>query len=361
MVYEPFAISCDTQYKTIMKLGKFPFRKKISELLGTKNSFFEILKRILASKTHFSELEKLPAWGNWKHLMDDLDWLHGRLRDEHSRIILENIVLYHLSNGNWPLRWRGENLRWLPPILEKENEEKINITFMDWVLQRRSLYSIGLPMEVFLPNRRPSAVIDLEQYADPRNGLCVMEGDVVIDGGGCWGDSALYFAHLAGVSGQVYTFEFLPENLSVMKKNLELNRDLEKRITVIEQPLWSTEGKEMVFICDGPATRMCNEKSGALNSLKVQTTTLDGLYSSGVLEKVDFIKFDIEGAELEALKGAENVIKRFRPLMALCVYHCPEHFTQLARFVDELHPDYYFSLDHMSNSPWETVLYASPR
>ena len=141
---------------------------------------------------------------------------------------------------------------------------------------------------------------------------------------------------------------------------VELNPQLSSRITVIEKPLWSEAGVEMEFLCDGPATRINKEPNSGGVLLKKQTTTIDELVQTNQAKKIDFIKLDIEGAELEALKGARNTIATFRPLMALCVYHSAEHFTQLARYVDEIHPNYYFSLDHMTTRDWETVLYASP-
>jgi len=338
------------------------FQKKLSSLLNSENEASGTTNLFLSNPfKKKTKLDALPHWNKWIGLMSELDWLWMRLRDDHSRTILLHTVLYHLKGNQGLLRWRGENLRWLPPVPEKPNEEYIRISFMDWILQRRSLHSIGLPITLFLPNRRPSAVIDLEQYADPRHRLFVRESDIVIDGGGCWGDSALYFAYLAGINGEVYSFEFLPENLKVMRRNLEMNPELMGRVRIIEKPLWSEVGKEMEFICDGPATRIGKKVEDSAEILKVESTTIDALYDSGVFKKVDFIKLDIEGAELEALHGAKNVISKFRPLMALCVYHCPEHFTQLARFVDQIHPDYYFSLDHMHDGPWETVLYASPR
>lgn len=74
--------------------------------------------------------------------------------------------------------------------------------------------------------------------------------------------------------------------------------------------------------------------------------------------KVTLIKMDIEGSELEALKGAENLIKRDRPRLAICVYHKRKDPVEIANWILELGMDYKLYMRHYSNFGFETVLYA---
>ena len=67
---------------------------------------------------------------------------------------------------------------------------------------------------------------------------------------------------------------------------------------------------------------------------------------------------DIEGAELEALKGAKETIKRNHPKLAICVYHKPEDIVDIPKFILELDPEYKLYLRHYSDNAGETVLYA---
>ena len=53
-------------------------------------------------------------------------------------------------------------------------------------------------------------------------------GDYVIDAGGCYGDTALYFANEVGAKGKVFTYEFIPSNLTFLDKNISLNQLLEQ-------------------------------------------------------------------------------------------------------------------------------------
>jgi len=75
-------------------------------------------------------------------------------------------------------------------------------------------------------------------------------------------------------------------------------------------------------------------------------------------EPVTYIKMDIEGAELNALKGAANTIKKNKPRLAICVYHKPEDILEIPVFLSELVPSYQFYLRHHSQYYIETVLYA---
>lgn len=76
---------------------------------------------------------------------------------------------------------------------------------------------------------------------------------------------------------------------------------------------------------------------------------------------VDFIKLDVEGAELQALQGARKLIQRSRPVLALSLYHTPEDLWELPLALIDLGEDYRFHIrQHYFNS-FDSVLYAVPR
>ena len=64
------------------------------------------------------------------------------------------------------------------------------------------------------------------------------------------------------------------------------------------------------------------------------------------ISKVDFIKLDTEGAELDILKGAQNVISCQKPILAVSVYHKTEHIWTIAKYLKSIRPDYKFALRH---------------
>jgi len=89
------------------------------------------------------------------------------------------------------------------------------------------------------------------------------------------------------------------------------------------------------------------------------TTTIDEAVAKGSAPRVDFIKMDIEGSELSALLGSEATIRRWRPKLAISLYHRPEDFFSIPSWIDSLGVEYRFYLDHYSIHHEETVLFAA--
>ena len=77
-----------------------------------------------------------------------------------------------------------------------------------------------------------------------------------------------------------------------------------------------------------------------------------------IKENITYIKMDIEGAELNAIKGAERIIKENKPTLAICVYHKNEDLLNIASAIKALVPEYKLYLRHHNVSGTETVLYA---
>ena len=77
-------------------------------------------------------------------------------------------------------------------------------------------------------------------------------------------------------------------------------------------------------------------------------------------EMPSFLKLDIEGAEADALEGAQNIIKTFKPIIAICVYHRPPDLWQIPLFLNQLNTDYIFFLRIHENDGFGTVVYAIP-
>ena len=73
----------------------------------------------------------------------------------------------------------------------------------------------------------------------------------------------------------------------------------------------------------------------------------------------NIVKMDIEGAEGRALAGARETLRRYRPALAISIYHCHDDLWKIALFIDGLNAGYRFYLDHYTIHNEETVLYAS--
>ena len=183
-------------------------------------------------------------------------------------------------------------------------------------------------------------------------------GDYVLDAGAGWGDTALHFANKVGPRGHVISVEFTPTNLAIMRKNFELNPSLKPRIEIVENALWDKSGNTMSYSENGPATRLAGKNAGATDT-SVASISVDDLVKTKSLTRIDFIKMDIEGAELAALKGAEHTLRRFKPKLAICVYHRLEDFFDIPDYLASLQLGYRFFLRHFTIHIDETVLFAT--
>lgn len=75
-------------------------------------------------------------------------------------------------------------------------------------------------------------------------------------------------------------------------------------------------------------------------------------------QKVTFIKMDIEGAETDALIGAQEIIKSQKPKLAICIYHSPEDMLNIPCLIKKMVPDYKIYIRHYTDLMLETVCYA---
>ena len=90
---------------------------------------------------------------------------------------------------------------------------------------------------------------------------------------------------------------------------------------------------------------------------RIQADSIDNIIGD---RKITFIKLDIEGAELNAIKGAERAIKHWRPKMAVCIYHTDHDMIEIAEYIKENYPFYKIYIRHYSWFYADTVLYAIP-
>jgi len=177
-------------------------------------------------------------------------------------------------------------------------------------------------------------------------------GEIIIDAGGFQGGTAIWFADKIGELGQVHSFEPLESNYLKMKENIHRNH-LEQIITAINEGLWNINTD--LFITDHLSASYCSADHG---DLKIKVTTLDTYVQAKKLERVNFIKMDIEGSELNALKGASETIIKFKPKLAISIYHLPGDIYEIPFFIKSLVPEYQLYLSHKFKGWNETVLFA---
>lgn len=321
-----------------------------------------LFKRSKNSSKKESEKIKNAGFEFIKPYLSDLDWLYGKLADEESRRWVVLLTAYR-ALGHRRIRlptncaefWKARDLALTIP----QGEEEIDPEFLGWRFHERHLEKLGYPIRMFcMPGAfYPTFVLEQYRCETKTERIECEKGDMVIDGGGCYGDSALYFAHKSGPEGRVASFEFLPINVSIFQRNMALNPELAKKIRLYENPLYSEGGKDLFVVSDGPGTRVVKEASDP-TARKARTLRIDDLIAGGDFPRIDLIKLDIEGAELEALKGSESVLRNFKPKLAITIYHKFEDFWTIPQFLDGLNLGYRFYIRHFTIHSEETVLFA---
>jgi FkbM family methyltransferase len=179
-------------------------------------------------------------------------------------------------------------------------------------------------------------------------------GGVVLDCGVCIGDVTVIFAGLVGPEGQVHAFDPIPLHNKFCALQSKLNPTLSKALIFNQMAV----GKEVKKENRGTTSDGDAIAPGGLQIDNFDMTSLDGYVSSDNLAQVDFIKMDIEGAEQEALLGAENLIREFKPKLAISIYHRPDDFWSVPLQIKKINPNYKFAFGHHSPLKWESVIYA---
>lgn len=287
--------------------------------------------------------------------------LYELLADQASRDLLVKLIAYR-TLGRDRVRLPINNSRfWRERSTVDSLFDKIDTIKAGsiWTLKRARLAAIGYPLELYCLGGGLHCTFELRQYEYPHSKppIKAEKGDAVIDAGGCWGDTTLYFANEVGPEGNVYSFEFIPSNLAVMQKNLALNDELKNRVQVIDQPLWETSGETLFFTDNGPASRVSPTKPSD-DCGTTSTITIDDFARQNRIPRIDFIKMDIEGAELSALKGSLETIRNYKPKLAISIYHTLSDFVSIPRLIASLDLGYRFYLGHYTIHAEETVLFA---
>lgn len=285
--------------------------------------------------------------------------------NQKDRDVLVSLLAFRALGFNKIKLQRNNDAYWEAVAKTKklqETDETYDPKFMHFLLRKFNLNQVGYDIKCFFTDVGIAINFIIEQYAYKNESLLieVKPGDTVLDVGGCWGDTALYFAHKAGENGKVYSFEFIPGNLELHQTNTNLNPHLKNRIEVVKHPVSNVSDQTIYFKDNGPGSRI-NSTPFADQTGSTTTITIDDFVERNKVTKVDFIKMDIEGAETHALEGALETIKKFRPTLAIAIYHSVNDLINLPKWVLDLDLGYEIFIDHFTIHDEETILFARPK
>lgn len=179
----------------------------------------------------------------------------------------------------------------------------------------------------------------------------------MVDCGAYDGDSFLSFCkNYEKKTGKPYEGKALlmePDEDNCQK--LSLNIDSSKRVIIVKEGAWHEKSLlHFVRVEREPTSNKISEDG----ELSIAVNKIDNIVSE--CDRVDFIKMDIEGAELNALEGAKNTIEQYHPVLAVCVYHKKEDLLTIPQYIKSLYPGYKLYLRAHHKFSKEVVLYALP-
>lgn len=201
------------------------------------------------------------------------------------------------------------------------------------------------------------------QYFDP-DVIELSSKEVFLDGGAYDGDTLKYIFNNPKYSGwRTYSFEPDPENF-IKLSGFVRSRSPDHSV-LVNKGLWD-KTDEMTFLGLGtPESGISNQDnfsswSGGnehqANLEKLSVVSIDQYFAK--IDPPTYIKMDIEGAELEALKGSKNIIVRYHPKLAICIYHKPNDLWTIPLYILSLDPTYKIHIRHYSREICETICYA---
>ncbi len=201
--------------------------------------------------------------------------------------------------------------------------------------------SEGIDLSIFLFGHFQKHVSQSKYLSLPRDGI-------IFDVGANAGMMSLQFAKLVP-AGKVYSFEPTFYAFSKLKSNIELNPELAKRIVAVQSFVSSSTSQEphikayASWKVGGMVESVRHRVHGGVEKSAegAPAVSLDDFCEQEKIERLDFIKIDTDGHELEVLKGGKKVIGRFNPtiIFELGIYVMDERgidFSDYLEFFDSL-------------------------
>jgi len=191
----------------------------------------------------------------------------------------------------------------------------------------------------------------------------LQKGCVAADIGANVGALTMLMAKLVGKNGIVLAVEPGPPIFSRLVNNLELNPKIKSRVRIVQLGL--SDRKDELFWYEDPRNR---GNAGLLNGygIPVDVITLDELVSRENVSRLDFVKIDVEGMELEVIKGGTRTFQEYKPviyyetLTAFKQHRGFDIFAQIAKILKSM--DYtLFGLDLLGNFQYLENLEELPR
>ena len=317
-----------------------------------KNISQELLdkcRKLIGKKFDKNHIEKIEGRDNFiKALIDGKNFniFYDMLEDNISKKFFNKAVIYRYMLSFYPEAFI--TIKNALHLVFKYSVVDIRYWTFKRILFLIQRFKYPLEIEVWIT----FYIFGLKQY-DIKNIFEVKDDAVIFDIGAWKGDTAYFFSKKCSDNAQIYAFEpddYAFQILEKIKEKHKLNNVITKNV------LFSNAEKEIDFISMIKNTP----------TVKKKTITIDKFVEENNIEKIDYIKMDVEGAERTILEGAIKTIKKFKPHLAIAIYHggklFMEDFYDIPLFIKNIMgEDYQYYI--RTFSPWcgETILFCKPK
>ena len=318
-------------------------KKTISQELLNK------CRKLINKKFDKNKIEKIESEDNFiKALIEgeNFNIFYDMLKDNISKKFFKKAIIYRYMLAFYPEAFG--NIKNSMHLVFKYSI--VNIFY--WIFKRILFiiqrFKYPLEIEVFIT----FYIFGLKQY-NIKNIFEVKNDAVVFDIGAFKGDTAYFFSKKCSNKARIYAFEPDENNYKVLlkiKDKYKLNNVIASNI------LFSNLETEINFL------------SMDLNrpAVKMKSTTIDKFVEENNFEKIDYIKMDVEGAEKNILEGSIKTIKKFKPFLAIAIYHggklFMEDFYNIPIFIKNvINEDYEYYIRTFHPAGLETILFCKPK
>lgn len=274
--------------------------------------------------------------------------------------ILSNRLLYDLSSLNifgafyFTQKEKSENFKDILSVINLFSNPNDKLLYLAlYGLRLNKSYDNEISFN-FFKNFKIEALKDF-------NYLHLPSIKYAVDAGVYNGNETLYLSNKLGIYGNVLGFEPFKEFL---KKDNEafINLLNKANVNIYPYALWDKDDNlKFLFSSNNQSGSTVNRKEKQFkNSFSCKAVSLDSFLKENYPQKMDLIRLDIEGSELEALYGAECTIKKDRPQIAVSIYHKKSHLYEIPLYLNSILDDYHFRIGHFTSSFIDTVFYAIP-
>src|ERR687898_357701 len=231
-------------------------------------------------------------------------------------------------------------------ILGRKKRDRIflkrNINFRDFLYSSTKVLGVEntLLLEIHVPNHnyrihcpfnKEDFIIMTKHEEEIIRQFRPKEGDTVVDIGAHMGRYTITSSKSVGASGRVIAVEAHPYNFRILQHNIRLNKL--KNVNALNWAVYSKKDRLKLYLPDEDLgytmhhSLMTNYLASKYSKeierryLEVEADTLDNLLKSRGINRVDWIKIDVEGAEYEVLRGAKEILSTNKPISILVEVH----------------------------------------